>query len=130
MKIVNQNLEAGQQISISGVIITYNEEKNILRCIESLEGVVDEIIVVDSFSQDRTKAICLSKNVQFFEQKFLGHIEQKNYAMKKARFRFVLSLDADEALTPRLSKEIFKIKKNCQYDGYLIKRLTSYCGHW
>lgn len=118
------------QIQLSIVIITFNEEKNIDRCINSVKEIADEILVVDSFSTDHTKLICLEKNVRFIEHKFEGHIEQKNWAMKQATHDYILSLDADEALTPELLKEILKIKKDWQLDSYSFNRLTNFCGKW
>ena len=70
---------------VSAVIITYNEERNIGRCIDSLQGIADEIVVVDSFSKDATKAICLEKGAKFIEHAFEGHIEQKNWAITQGR---------------------------------------------
>ena len=115
---------------LSGVIITFNEEKNIARCIDSLQGVVDEIVVVDSYSTDRTKEICLEKNVHFFEHPFEGHIQQKNYALSKCTHDYVLSLDADEALNEKLQHSILEIKDTLQSDAYTFNRLTNYCGTW
>lgn len=115
---------------ISVVIITKNEEKNIARCIESVRDVADEIIVVDSFSSDATKHICNTYNVRFIEHAFEGHIQQKNWAMEQARYNCILSLDADEALSPQLQKEIIAIKAKWLYDGYMFNRLTNYCGAW
>ena len=66
---------------ISAVVITYNEEKNIGRCLESLMETVDEIVVVDSYSSDATGEICKEKGVDFIQHPFEGHIEQKNYAL-------------------------------------------------
>jgi glycosyltransferase involved in cell wall biosynthesis len=117
-------------IKISVVIITFNEEKNIERCLNSVKDIADEIIVVDSFSTDKTKEICLKYKVLFFEQKFLGHIEQKNFALEKANNNYVLSLDADEELSNKLISEILLIKADFQYDGYTFNRLTNYCGKW
>lgn len=117
-----------QQLSI--VIITFNEEKNIARCLESIQGVGDDIVVVDSFSTDRTEEICKAKGVRFIQHKFDGHIEQKNWAITQAKYPHVLSLDADEALDEQLKKEIIEIKNNWQYDGYYMNRLTNYCGKW
>lgn len=117
-------------VSISAVIITFNEERNIERCIESLQGVVDDVIVVDSFSTDKTKEICENLGVRFIEHKFEGHIEQKNWAITQAKYPYILSLDADEALDETLKKSILEIKKNWQADGYSMNRLTNYCGHW
>ena len=115
---------------ISVVIITFNEEKNIARCLRSVQGVADEIIVLDSLSTDRTKEICQQHKVTFFEQPFLGHVEQKNRALEFATYPHVLSLDADEVLSDDLKKSILEIKNNWQSDGYCFNRLTNYCGTW
>lgn len=117
-------------IKLSAAIITYNEEKNIQRCIESLLPVVDEIVVVDSLSEDRTVEIAESLGVKVISQKFLGHIQQKNLAIEKTSYDHVLSLDADEALTPELQQSILKVKKHWQGEGYSFNRLTNYCGKW
>jgi glycosyltransferase involved in cell wall biosynthesis len=117
-------------ISISAVIITYNEERNIERCLNSLQGVVDEIVVVDSFSKDRTEEICKQFNVRFIQNPFEGHIQQKNYAIDQASNEWILSLDADEALTDALKESILQIKNDPQFLGYRMNRLTNYCGHW
>jgi glycosyltransferase involved in cell wall biosynthesis len=115
---------------ISAVIITFNEEKYIERCINSLEGIADEIVVVDSFSTDRTEVICSRSGVKFSKHKFEGYIEQKNYALSIAAFPWVLSLDGDEALSDELRKSILKIKDGLKYDGYISNRLNKYCGKW
>ena len=115
---------------LSAVIITFNEEKNIERCLTSLTDVVDEIVVVDSFSTDRTKEICLSFGARFIEHKFEGHIQQKNWAKEQALHSLVLSLDADEALDETLRKSILQIKTNPQKHGYYLNRFTNYCGYW
>lgn len=117
-------------MKLSAAIITYNEENNIERCIFSLLPVSDEIIVVDSFSTDKTKEICLRLGVRFIENTFEGHIQQKNYALKNATNEWVLSLDADEVLTKELQTSILEVKKKPQYNGYRFNRLTNYCGHW
>ncbi|MBL4593488.1 MAG: glycosyltransferase family 2 protein [Flavobacteriales bacterium] len=118
------------QIQLSVVIITFNEEKNIARCLDSVVKVADDIIVVDSYSTDKTKQICIEKNTRFVEHKFDGHIEQKNWAITQAKHQYVLSLDADESLTPALQQEIISIKNNWQVDGYRFNRLTNFCGTW
>lgn len=117
-------------IQLSAVIITFNEEKNIERCLKSLEGIADEIVVVDSFSKDRTKEICKKYNLKFVEHPFEGHIEQKNYAITQASYPYVLSLDADEALDETLKASILAVKANWQAEGYVMNRLTNYCGKW
>lgn len=115
---------------ISAVIITYNEEQNIERCLKSIEGVVDEILVLDSFSNDNTERICNNYNVKFVQQDFLGYIEQKQYATQLAKFDHILALDADEALSPELRKSILNIKDNWTHDAYRFSRLNNYCGKW
>jgi len=115
---------------ISVIIITLNEERNIGRCLDSVVGVADEVIVVDSFSKDKTEEICRSKGAKFIQHAFPGHIEQKNYAMTQANYNHVLSLDADEALDDTLKKSILEVKENWTCDGYEMNRLTNYCGSW
>lgn len=117
-------------IKITAAIITFNEERNIERCIRSLLPVVDEIFVVDSYSTDKTKEICVQLGARFSENPFEGHIQQKNYALKHASHEWVLSLDADEALTDELRASILSVRENPQFDGYHFNRLTNYCGHW
>ncbi len=117
-------------ILLSVVIITFNEERNIGRCIDSIKDIADDIVVIDSFSTDKTKEICLEKDVNFIEHTFLGHVEQKNYALTKAKYSYVLSLDADEAVDNTLKKSILVIKNNWTHDGYYMNRLTNYCGKW
>ncbi len=115
---------------ISAVIITFNEENNIGRCLESVKKVADEIVVVDSFSTDKTAEICSNYNVRFVQSDFRGYIEQKNLALSLAGCPVVLSLDADEALSPELERSIVEVKNNWRYDGYYFNRLNNYCGRW
>jgi glycosyltransferase involved in cell wall biosynthesis len=115
---------------LSAVIITFNEEQNIERCINSLKNIVDEILVIDSFSSDNTKAICEKHNVRFVSHAFEGHIEQKNYAISLAQHNWILSLDADEALDDRLSTEILNADRTSENFAYSMNRLTNYCGKW
>ncbi len=117
-------------IKISAVIITYNEEKNIARCLASLQKVADDIVVVDSFSTDSTKNLVEVANARFVQHPFEGHIQQKNWAISQAKYPHVLSLDADEALDKDLEAAILKVKENWQADGYYLNRLTNYCGKW
>ena len=117
-------------MKISAVIIAFNEEENIGACIDSLNEVADEIIVVDSFSSDNTEKICAEKKVKFIKHKFEGYIQQKNFALNQAENNYVLSLDADERLSNELKKEILKKKENLLFDAYLINRLNNFCGKW
>ena len=97
---------------ISAIVLTLNEERNIGRCLDSLQGVVDEIVVIHSFSTDRTAEIVAGYDARFIQQKFLGYIEQKNFGLTKVSFDHVLSLDADEALSPELKASILVVKSN------------------
>lgn len=117
-----------QQISV--VIITFNEERNIERCLDSVKGIADDIVVVDSFSTDKTCEIAEQKRARIVKHEFQGHIEQKNWAVTQAKYPFILSLDADECLSEELQKSILEVKKNKIADGYTINRLTNYCGKW
>lgn len=117
---------------ISAVIITFNEEQNIGRCINSLKDVVDEIVVVDSYSTDATEEICKEFEVKFIKHKFEGHVQQKNWAVQQAINDYVLSLDADEVLSEELKNSIITLKKVnfLEFEGYSMNRLTSFCGKW
>jgi glycosyltransferase involved in cell wall biosynthesis len=117
-------------LKLSGVIITYNEERNMAECLASLVNVVDEIIVVDSYSTDGTKAICQRYGAKVIEQKFLGYVEQKNFALSQASYNHIVSLDGDEALSETLQQSIIDLKKNWTYDGYYCNRLNNFCGQW
>lgn len=120
---------------ISATIITLNEEDKIRQCLESLQGVADEIVVVDSLSTDNTKSICEEFGVRFIEQKWLGYSEQKNLANDIASHDWILSIDADEVLSDELKKSILKIKKEERETKneelvYSFNRLNNYCGKW
>jgi len=115
-------------IKISVVIITFNEEKNIERCLKSVQDIADEIIVLDSFSNDKTKVICKNYNIKFFEHEFDGHIQQKNRVITYAENDYVLSLDADEELSDELKKSIYDFKQNPNSDAFFFNRLNIYCG--
>jgi glycosyltransferase involved in cell wall biosynthesis len=117
-------------IRLSAVIITFNEERNIGRCLASLQGVADDIVVVDSNSTDRTLAICEQYKARVVNHTFEGHIEQKNYAITQALHPHVLSLDADECLDETLKEEIRRVKEDFGASGYSMNRLTNYCGQW
>lgn len=117
-------------IQISAVVITFNEERRIVKCLQSLIKVADEIIVVDSFSTDQTKPVCKEFGVKFIEHPFVGYIEQKNFAAQQAKFDFILSLDADEVLSEPLQQSILAVKKNWKGQGYAFKRLNRIEEQW
>jgi len=117
-------------VKLSAVIITYNEQRNIGRCIDALRGIADEVLVLDSFSNDDTERLCRERGARFEQHAFDGHIEQKNRALGMATYDHVLCLDADEALNDELHAAILSVKNNWQHDGCEMNRLTNYCGQW
>jgi glycosyltransferase involved in cell wall biosynthesis len=117
-------------IPITIVIITLNEERNIARCLHSVKDIADEIIIVDSFSTDSTIAIATQFNAKVITRAFTSYADQKNFATQQAANNWILSLDADEALTPGLQQSILQIKKAPQHNVYQMPRLTNYCGKW
>lgn len=119
-------------MKLSVVIITFNEERNIERCLLSVQELADEILVVDSFSKDKTLAICEKYQAKVIQNPFEGHIQQKNFAMEQASNDWILSLDADEALSEELAIAIKQVKsaEKSQVNLYEMNRLTNYCGSW
>jgi glycosyltransferase involved in cell wall biosynthesis len=115
---------------ISAVIITHNEEKNIKRCLDSIVEVVDEIVIIDSFSSDQTPEICNQYHVKFIESEWLGYSDSKNFGIEQTTFNYILSIDADEALSEKLIKSIQKEKSNGLSGAYSFNRLSNYCGKW
>lgn len=115
---------------ISVVIITFNEERNIERCIDSAKVVADEIIVIDSFSTDRTKEICEKMQVRFISHGWEGYSGSKNKGNSLASFDWILSLDADEALSDTLIQSIQEWKEKSINKPAKFNRLTNYCGKW
>jgi len=116
--------------ALSTVIITFNEEANIARCLQALGNLADEVLVVDSFSTDRTVEICHQHGARVVQHAFAGYVEQKNFATDQAKFDHILQLDADEVLTEELRQSIGVVKANWQHAAYSLARLTNYCGTW
>lgn len=116
---------------ISAVIITKNEEKNIERCLKSIETVADEIVIVDSFSSDNTQSIANSfNNVVFVPHEWEGYSGSKNFGHSIAKYDWILSIDADEALSAELQESIAKTKFSDELANYQFARLSNYCGSW
>lgn len=113
---------------ISTIIITYNEEDNIRRCLESVSPIADEIIVVDSKSTDRTLAIAREYTDRVYIRDWPGYGAQKQWALEQCSHEWVLSLDADEEVSPKLRSEIEGLDFTA--DGYYTPRLTWYMNRW
>jgi glycosyltransferase involved in cell wall biosynthesis len=117
-------------MKISATIITLNEERNLPRAIESLRC-CDEILVVDSGSADRTVEIAKGYGARAIQADWRGYAGQKNYASSQAAYDWILSVDADEALSEDLEAEIWEIKKNGpRFDAYSFPRMAQYLGKW
>ena len=117
-------------MKITATIITLNEERNIARAIESLRC-CDEILIVDSGSVDRTVELAEKLGVRVIEAGWRGYAGQKNWAAEQASHDWILSLDADEALSEPLEAEILALKKTGpRFDAYTMPRLARYLGRW
>ena len=116
---------------ISCCIICFNEEANIRRCLESVKW-CDEIVVVDSFSTDRTVEICREYTSRIIQRPWPGYVEQKRFALAQTNHEWVLNVDADEEVSPTLQREIlFVLQRNDPaVDGLSIPRLVYYLGRW
>ncbi len=115
---------------LSVIIITLNEERNIGRAIKSVQTIADEILVIDSFSTDKTQEITEELGATFIQKEWQGYSATKNFANEQATFEYILSLDADEALNKELIHSVLEAKKSGLEGVYTMNRLTNYCGKW
>jgi glycosyltransferase involved in cell wall biosynthesis len=116
---------------LSVIIITYNEQENIRGCLESVKW-SDEIVIVDSFSSDKTVEIAREFTPKVFQNKWTNFSEQKNLALEKASNEWVLWIDADERATPKLKEEVLTILNSefSSFNSYYIPRRNHYFGRW
>ena len=115
---------------ISVTIITFNEEKNIERCLKSLQW-ADEIVILDSFSSDRTMEICRNYTEKVFQEKWQGYGKQKNLCASRTSQRWVLNIDADEAVSPECAKAIQKeLKIGPRHPLYQFPRKNFFGNRW
>ena len=122
---------------LSATVLTFNEAAHIEACIESLKGVADEIVVVDSFSTDGTPELCSRLGCKVTQRRMAGYGAQRQYATSLTSHDYVLALDADEVLSPSLRQTILQLKeKGFDHRGSSFPRLNFYCGipvkhcHW
>lgn len=117
-------------MTLSVCIICFNEDHNIRRCLESTSW-ADEIVLVDSMSQDSTVKIAQEFTDAVFQRSWTGYVDQKNFALSKAHGDWILSLDADEEVTDTLREEVLaEIRRVEAKDGYRIRRRSFYQGRW
>jgi glycosyltransferase involved in cell wall biosynthesis len=116
-------------MSVSVVIVTENEEKNIGDALKSVKD-FEDIVVVDSFSEDRTVEICKKYTYRVYQHKWQGYAKQKQMAVDYAEKPWVLILDADERVTQRLKSEIMEEIKNASFSGFYIPRKNFFLDKW
>ncbi len=117
--------------TLSVCIIACNEERNLPRCLDSVAWAEDVVVVVDTRSEDATEAIARERGARVFLNAYAGNVEQKNFALAQAKHDWVLSVDADEALTPELAAEVQAVMAaDGPADGYAVNRLTWHLGRW
>lgn len=116
---------------ISACVIVFNEEKKIRRCLESLTW-CDEIVILDSFSTDRTLEICREYTDRIFQHVWLGYVGQRNKIRTMARYNWILNIDSDEEVSPGLCAEIRSefADGGPDYYGYEFPRQVYYLGKW
>ncbi len=117
-----------EKIPLSVAVITFNEEEDLPKCLESVKDFASEIVVVDSHSTDNTRDIAKKYGAKVYEEDWKGFGEQKNSAIQKCTQPWILSLDADEVVSPELKKSIIEAVKNPKYDCYEVNRKNFYIG--
>ena len=118
-------------MKISTIIITLNEEEHVDRCLESIRGLADEVVVVDCGSQDKTCEVVVSLGARLFRRAWTNYSDQKNFAAAQASHDWILSLDADECLSPSLRQELLRVKANpSEPIAYEFPRRALYLGRW
>jgi glycosyltransferase involved in cell wall biosynthesis len=122
------NAGVDREMKLSLAVMSFNEESNIRRMLESALPLADEIVVVDSFSTDRTVEIAESLGARVFQEPWKGYIDQTNSCLEKCRGEWVLCLDCDEELTPELENSIRQALEQPKAEGYLLNRQSYYLG--
>ena len=122
-----------ENLKISAVIIAFNEADRLPGALDSLKGSVDEIVVIDGFSSDRTAEVARAMGAHVFQNEFVDFASQKNFAMHKAQHDWILNLDADERLDDDLKASLAGLKTggpHARTSGFSFKRKTFYLGRW
>ena len=118
-------------MKISATIISLNEEEHLGRCLQSIQGLADEIVVVDSGSSDRTLEIAASYGAVVLKHQWSNYSDQKNFAASRASHDWILSLDADECFSPLLREEVSALKaRESTAEAFEFPRLAQYLGRW
>jgi glycosyltransferase involved in cell wall biosynthesis len=118
-------------VEVAAIVVCFNEEDRIEACLESLRW-CDEIVIVDSFSTDRTPEICRRYTDRFYQRPWAGYRDQKAHAHSLATKAWVLMVDADERVSESLREELCAalVRDGNEYAGYALPRLVYYLGRW
>ena len=128
MKKNGKDQKKPEKISVS--IIAFNEEPNIKKCLESVSW-TDDIVVVDSFSRDRTSRIAKEFTDRVFRVPWRGYVAQKNLAISYTSSDWILAVDADEVVSEELRRSIEEVLEvDSKYNGYYVPRRVFYLGRW
>ena len=114
---------------LSAVIIANNESENITKCIQALQKITQDIVVVDSFSEDNTVEICKALGARVFQKKWAGYAQNKNYGNQQAKHDWIISIDADEIVSEELIHSIQQLSLQ-KGEVYSLDRLNNFCGQW
>lgn len=115
--------------SVAALVLAYNEEENIEECLESIKW-IDEIIVIDSYSKDKTVDLSRKYTNKVYQRKFDNFSSQRNFGLEQIESEWVLVIDADERVSPELRIEILETLKNPKAEGYRIPRKNYFLGKW
>lgn len=119
-----------KKLPLSVSIISFNEENNLPRTLDSVKDIASEIIIVDSHSTDKTVEIAESYGAKVFVEDWKGHVAQKNSALEKCTEPWILALDCDEVLDEALAESVIKAVESGKFEGYVLNRKTHYCGQF
>ena len=114
---------------LGALVLTNNEADNIEDCLSSLSW-LDEIVVIDSYSEDNTVELAREYTNKVYQHEFEDFASQRNFGLEKLSTSWVLVVDADERVTPELAAEIKEVLTNPQAEGYRIPRKNYFLGRW
>jgi glycosyltransferase involved in cell wall biosynthesis len=122
-----------EKMKISGLVLTHNNSNTIERCIESIKDLIDELIIIDDYSEDNTLEIIkkVYPKVIVHKRKLNNNFgAQRNFAIEKATYDWIIFIDSDEEITPRLKEEIITVLKKPKYNAYISRRDNRYLNMW
>ncbi len=118
------------EMRLTAVILAKNEEENLPGCLESVQKLADEIILIDDYSSDKTAEIARKAGVRIYSRKLDNFSSQRNFALEKVKSSWVLFIDPDEEVSPELAQEMKKAIQSNKFDGFRIPRKNIIFGKW